>query len=510
MDHFQKLLGQIRNYLFLIIAGSNLLIIGLGLGLVKFTDLDPLSIAIGLVAFGLLMALFISEFSSKYVMRPLKDVWQAVLHVAPGHSSAGAPDLAKVKLGKDLVNTLALLVYQMASQEDPKTVAQHRNDVIQSASIVSHLPLPMFVFNKEQEVVNASDAALAYCNVSSAQLFGKPLYDTINFEFTTQNTLESWIADCQKNKVTDVAYWQRVRVRQPDTDLRQCDIAAYYNRDNASGTEFIVTLFDRTQQYSQDDDNISYVALAVHELRTPITMLRGYIEVFEDELGAGLDAEMTGFMHKMVVSAQQLAAFLNNILNVARIEQNQLTLNLNEASWEKVLTEACNELKLRAQVHDRKIMVKVAPNLPPVAIDHVSIVEVINNLIDNAIKYSQYGGIITVDAHLRKDGYVETTIQDHGVGIPASAVTNLFDKFYRNHRTSGSVGGTGLGLYLSKAIVNAHGGEIWVQSKEGGGSTFGFTLVPASQLAAELKSSDNNGIVRNAHGWIKNHSLYRR
>jgi signal transduction histidine kinase len=398
----------------------------------------------------------------------------------------------------------------MASQEDPKIVAEHRKAIIQAANVVSHLPLPMFVFNKEQIVVNASNAGLEYCNVSSAQLFGKPLYENINLEFTTENTLESWVADCQKNKVTDLAYWQRVHVRQPNAQLRQCDISAYYNRDNQSGTEFIVTLFDRTEQYNQDDDNISYVALAVHELRTPLTMLRGYIEVFQEELSGNLDAELTSFMHKMVVSAQQLAAFLNNILNVARIEQNQLTLNLTETPWGEVLKAACDELNLKAQVHARKISVNITPDLPTVAIDRMSIIEVINNLLDNAIKYSKYGETIMVDTHLRNDGYVETTVQDHGVGIPTGVVTNLFDKFYRNHRTSGNVGGTGLGLYLSKAIINAHGGEIWVQSKEGEGSTFGFTLVPANKLAAELKSSDNNTIVRNAHGWIKNHSLYRR
>jgi two-component system, OmpR family, sensor histidine kinase VicK len=101
-------------------------------------------------------------------------------------------------------------------------------------------------------------------------------------------------------------------------------------------------------------------------------------------------------------------------------------------------------------------------------------------------------------------------VQDFGVGIPSSVMPNLFSKFYRDHRNRAQIGGTGLGLYLSKAIISAHGGNIWVQSKEGEGSTFGFTLMPYERLAEELKNSDNNEIVRGAHGWIKNHSLYRR
>jgi two-component system sensor histidine kinase VicK len=87
---------------------------------------------------------------------------------------------------------------------------------------------------------------------------------------------------------------------------------------------------------------------------------------------------------------------------------------------------------------------------------------------------------------------------------------NLFEKFYRNHRTRAQIGGTGLGLYLTKSIITAHGGQVWAQSKEGEGSTFGFTLVPYVKLADELKKGNNTDIVRSAHGWIKNHSLYRR
>ena len=87
---------------------------------------------------------------------------------------------------------------------------------------------------------------------------------------------------------------------------------------------------------------------------------------------------------------------------------------------------------------------------------------------------------------------------------------NLFTKFYRDHRNRSQIGGTGLGLYLSKAIISAHGGNIWVRSEQGKGSTFGFTILPYAQLAAELKNSDNKEIVRGAHGWIKNHSMYRR
>ena len=162
------------------------------------------------------------------------------------------------------------------------------------------------------------------------------------------------------------------------------------------------------------------------------------------------------------------------------------------------------------QVRGITLTCEVQPNVPSVGVDRVSIYEVINNLIDNAIKYSGEGKEIVIHSHLTNGGEVETTIQDFGVGIPTSVMQNLFNKFYRNHRNRAQIGGTGLGLYLSKAIIRAHGGNIWVRSKEGEGSTFGFTVLPYAKLADEQKNSNNKDIVRGAHGWIKNHSLYRR
>lgn len=509
MDYFKKLQKQahLMTYLTIVLAGLGIAVSWLGINLL--TD-NAWLVSGFMVVMTAILGFLAARSIADHLFTPLKIIQQAVLHVAPGQEAINAPDLGELRFGQELVTTLVTQIYQFASQQDGQALAEHRREVIQAANIVSHLPLPLFVFNKEQMVTNASDAALAYCQAESAQLLGHPLYETINLEFPSQHTLEAWVKDCQESKATDTAYWERVRLQLPNKELRQCDMAAYYNRDNPSGTEFIVTLFDRTAQYSQDDKDVGFVALAVHELRTPLTMLRGYIEVFEEELEGKLDPELAGYMQKMQVSARQLATFFNNIMNVARLEQNQLILKLSEGNWPEILQNTVKDLQLRAKLLGKSVDLRIAADLPTVAVDQVSVTEVINNLVENALKYSKDGGQVIIDAHLRKDGLVETTVQDFGIGIPTSVLPNLFEKFYRSHRSSAQVGGTGLGLYLSKAIVDAQGGELWVESKEGQGSTFGFTLQPYSQLAEELKNADNEGIQRGAHGWIKNHSLYRR
>jgi signal transduction histidine kinase len=459
-----------------------------------------------------LMGFLVTHLVAISALEPLKAIWQAILHIDPDHQGTPAPNINELRVGRELVTNLVLQVYQFASQQNSGELIEHRKEISQAANIVEHLPLPLFVFNKDMLVTNASGSALEYCKIESSELFGKPIFDNLRLEFPSDLTLDSWAADCQKNKVTDTAYWERVHVLSKEDNrlIKQCDIAAYYNRDNASGTEFIVTLFDRTERYNADDNSLGFVALAVHELRTPITMLRGYIEVFEDELGDKLDDELKSFMLKMDASAKRLSGFVSNILNVARIENNQLVLHLTEEQWPEVLEASVSDAELRAKVHDKTIEYTIANNLPPVAVDRVSIYEVMNNLLENAIKYSGESKRIVVASTLDKDGNVLTTIQDFGAGIPTSVLPNLFEKFARNHRTRSQVSGTGLGLYLSKSIVTAHGGQISASSKEGEGSTFGFTLQPYAKLSQEQKDGTNKEITRSANGWIKNHSLYRR
>jgi signal transduction histidine kinase len=321
--------------------------------------------------------------------------------------------------------------------------------------------------------------------------------------------LQTWLGQVKASKVTAANNWDRVRLNLPDGQpTRLFDMIAHFNKDNPNNYETLLALYDHTQKYQSEDNNTSYVALAVHELRTPLTLLRGYIEVFEDELGSNLTPELKDFMTKMSAAAQTLTAFVSNILNVARVDENQLTLSLAEANWNELLPSICKDLEIRAKVRGKQLQLNVMPNLPTVAVDKISIYEVLSNLIDNAIKYSDKADKVIVHARIASDGNVETIVQDFGLGIPESAVKNLFTKFYRSHRSRGAVSGSGLGLYLVKAIVNAHGGNVWVQSKEGEGSSFGFTLQPFKNLANG--ESGQGGLERQAHGWIKNHSMYRR
>lgn len=511
MNHLQKLTSQFRSHVFIVILIDNLIILGdwwLAEHVLKLNGYELIA-AVSIVSLFALTVL--PTISARYLVQPTRLIWQAILHIAPDTANTPAPDLGKNHLGKELITSLVTHIYQLASvAEKIDQMSSKRHNELDGDFVANSLPLPLLVLDKDDTALFANENMLRYIKRSRTDTIGQNIYSVLDMSFTSYHTFDEWLTQAKANKPVDTQTWERVRLHLPDEkDALQFDLAAYYNRDNLQGFQTMLVFFDHTDQYSQDDQAVGFVALAVHELRTPLTLLRGYIEAFEEELSGKLDPELTGFMHKMNAASQQLSTFVNNILNVARIENDQLELQLHEEKWPDIINAAVSDMSLRARVRGIELQTNIAKDLPTVGVDRVSIYEVIANLLDNAIKYSGNSKKVVVSTRLTSDGHVETTVQDFGVGVPSSAIANLFDKFYRNHRNRSQIGGTGLGLYLSKAIVNAHGGQIWVKSKEGEGSTFGFTVIPYAKLADEHKNG-NNDITRSAHGWIKNHSLYRR
>lgn len=510
MNHLERLTDQTRTYLAGLILGQNIVLLG-WLFAAWYFDWSPylaLPVAAGLVIISVTLVAFVAAHQ---VLRPAEMIQQALLHLSPNEHGVQAPDLAKLHYGRELLANLIGQIYQLASLANGETKREMAEQVsLKHEFVAANMPLPLIVLDANENVVFSNYAATVYLHKSVEELVGQSIYSVLDMSFPNENTFDAWLHKVKGNTATADAHWERVRLGLPDQSSVQFDLAAYYNQNNSYGYETMLLLFDHTDQYSQDDQAISFIALAVHELRTPLTLLRGYIETFQDEFAGKLDAELESFMHRMAASAEQLAAFVNNILDVARVEDNQLVLQLHEENWAEVVQGAVDNYTLRAKVRGIDLETHIASDLPTAAADRVSVYEIIGNLIDNAIKYSGNAKKIVISSQLTSDHLIETTVQDFGIGIPTSIIPNLFTKFYRSHRERTKIGGTGLGLYLCKALVSAHGGNIWVRSEEGKGSTFGFTILPYTQLADELKAGNNKDIVRSAHGWIKNHSLYRR
>lgn len=511
MNHFKKLYGQFGGILFALFILSNALMIGGYYALTQVLELEAVWALAIMAGAAVLVAVVAMTIGRYYVVQPIRAAWQAVLHVSKTSADAPAPKVDQLAVGRQLVSALCMMVYDFASSAPSQASANDREQTIGAFAhaVLSKFPQPIIIFNKEGQAVYSNEAAAVYCRLEEP--IGKDINTLLHLTYASTDTIDSWLTSARANRLTDNHSWEHVKLRVSGQEPKLCDIAAHFNKDNPLGFETVITLFDKTNSYSNEETGFSYIALAVHELRTPLTIMRGYIEVFEEELGTQLTPELQDFMRKLNASAQQLTAFISNILNVARIDEGQFQPKIQKENWNELLPAICKELELRASLRGKRLEYNIQSDLPAVGVDRLSIYEVIANLVDNAIKYSPNSNRIVISAKRGKEGEVETSVQDFGIGMPENILQHLFTKFYRNHRSKSQVAGSGLGLFLVKSIVTAHGGNVWVNSKEGEGTTFSFSLQTYDSLTEELKAAgDQRAITNQTHGWIKNHSLQRR
>lgn len=239
----------------------------------------------------------------------------------------------------------------------------------------------------------------------------------------------------------------------------------------------IVTIHDITKQKELETMKFDFVSIAAHELRTPLTAIRGYLSILIDELQESekLTTEQKSYLQKTYLSSNQLYALVENLLSVSRIERGNVRLTYETVEWAALVKETVDNFTDFAKSHNISLTFVPINSSTRVDIDKVMMGEVLSNLLDNAIKYTFSGGSIVVFLEV-SDKFVTTHVKDSGQGIPRESLPHLFTKFYRVEGVQEGAHGTGLGLYISKEIVNMHGGEIWVDSIQGKGSTFNFSI----------------------------------
>ena len=211
-----------------------------------------------------------------------------------------------------------------------------------------------------------------------------------------------------------------------------------------------------------------------HELRTPITFIKGYVSLMLDgDLGA-LTAEQASSLKIVSNKTEQLIQLVNGILTLQTLTRE--TLKMEPVSPRQIAESAIAGATLMAQDADIILALDAPPELPPVIADPSRITQVFDNLLQNAIKFSPAGGKVTIYLDASEDR-LRVEVQDTGIGIPEDKLDRIFDRFFQ---VDGSMtrryGGAGLGLAICKQIVDFHDGLIWVESQEGAGSTFIFTL----------------------------------
>ena len=234
-----------------------------------------------------------------------------------------------------------------------------------------------------------------------------------------------------------------------------------------------------------------FLASVSHELRTPMNAIIGYTKLMLDGLDGDLTDQQTADLERVVQAADNLLGLINGLLDLAKIEAGKMELNIEEVDIPLVIDDVIELIRAGADAKSLSLRAEVASTLPTAWADRARIRQVLVNLMANAVKFTEHGGV-TVRATI-VDGWITVAVVDTGVGIPPEAQTYIFDEFRQvDASTTRRYGGTGLGLAISKRLIALHGGRIWVESTVGTGSTFLFTL-PVRVRAAALSEGPLTG-----------------
>lgn len=220
-----------------------------------------------------------------------------------------------------------------------------------------------------------------------------------------------------------------------------------------------------------------------HEFRTPLSAVIGYGSLLAEGDAGALNDEQAAYLAAMLDGAERMCAMVANLIDLSRIQAGRFTLSCSAASYDAVVNEALEGLGEKAA--EKGISLEVAVKVPgEVLVDGERVSHVIRNLVDNAIKFTPAGGRIEVRAFVEGDDLI-TEVRDTGMGIPQAALENVFERFRQaDMSTTRETGGLGIGLAVSKALVEAHGGHIGVMQQAEGGSRFWFSLPLAPVPAA--------------------------
>jgi two-component system sensor histidine kinase/response regulator len=418
--------------------------------------------------------------------------WAAVFAAGLVAIHQAATDQNLDRFGTVLAGSIGILMVgsQVLSHRDSlsllvksqKTEGQLARRNMLLDEIVSHAPLGIARIGPDMKLMDVNPRLAALLRAEPKRMVGAPVAQYLHpDEFArvleifqqlwigSMDTVESDSRALREDQTEVWLHWSATGVRSSSGRIDYF-LAMYEDTDaehaaNEAAAAHLAGL-ERLNQLKSE-----FVSLVSHEFRTALVGIQGFSEMIRDE-DVSVD-EAKGFAADINKDAERLNRMINDMLDLDRIEAGRLTLHVEAAYVNSLLRDALE--RARASTTKHYIACSFDPGQPVVQCDPDRIAQVISNLLSNAIKYSPQGGEIAVTS-VARDGHVDVSVRDHGVGIAPDFAKKLFSRYERYEKTSSKILGTGLGLAITRQIVEMHGGKIWVDSEPGKGSDFHFTL----------------------------------
>jgi two-component system phosphate regulon sensor histidine kinase PhoR len=367
-------------------------------------------------------------------------------------------------------NELAALArsLNLMSRRLSASFAQLERDREQLRVILSGMVEGVVAFDNQQELLFVNDRAAELLSFPVATIPGRKLWEVIRNRALT-DVVERALAGSEP---------QRQELDWPGPTVKSLEVYASRLPGPLSPGAVLV-LHDTTELRRLERLRQDFVANVSHELKTPLANIKSSVEVLQD--GAADDPQARdGFLSEIDEAADRLNALIMDLLTLARVEGAENRLHLESVHVEEAVYACLDRHRTRAEGQGLSLSAVALGNCPPtlsVLVDEEGLAQILDNLVDNAIKYTPTGGRIVVRWQAIPPGQVTLEVQDTGIGIPASDLPRVFERFYRVDRArSRKMGGTGLGLAIVKHLAQSMGGSIRVTSALNRGTTFHVTL----------------------------------
>ena len=437
----------------------------------EWANWSMMAVSVSLVA-GLGLGLLLIMLVGRWILHPLRTFTKSAREIEAGNLNLVVPVRTKDEVGQlaEAFNSMAAKLRAFRETDQAKLLRTQQT----TQQAIDSLPDAVAVINPEGVIEMANGAA--------ARLF----------------TLKpgSAVADLNLGWLTDLFRAVRDQQRSYEPQGYQNTLQVFDNGTekfflpegvpikDAAGRLAGVTLvlIDVTRLRQIDEVKSSLVSTVSHELRTPLTSIRlANHLLLSDRIGT-LSPKQTEVLMESRDNADRLQRIIENLLDMSRIERGTSALEMLPVSPHELAAEAVDQVRSAAQDKGVELKVEVPVDLPRVRADRARINHVLLNLLGNALRYTSAGGMICLSAVLEKD-MIQFIVKDTGAGIPQQYQTRIFERFFRVPGQNG--GGVGLGLAIAREIVQAHGGTIRVESREGHGTTFFFT-VPQETARTEV------------------------
>ena len=421
-----------------------------------------LSAALITIVIGLLLAIIISQ----EITRPIEEMRKQTLRIARGDFSGQVRVMGNDELGQlaGAVNNLSVRVEEAQESSDSE---RRRLD-----SVLSHMSDGVLATDRRGNVTIVNNMALQLLGVEHEdELIGKSIIDVLDIRH--DYTVRQLVNSEQKEMILDMS-----------NSGSNLILNAYFSpiqRESGFVSGLVCVLHDVTSQQKEEQERKEFVSNVSHELRTPLTSVKSYVEALSD--GAWQDKEIAPqFLKAVQDETERMIRMINDLLSLSRMDAGTTKLNLEYVNINELFNYILNrfDMIIKKEEDPKKKKYTIERFFTKkdlwVEIDTDKFTQVIDNIMNNAIKYSPDGGVITARL-LETHNHVIMSISDQGLGIPRKDLSHIFDRFFRVDKArSRKQGGTGLGLAISKEVVNMLGGQIWVDSVEGKGSTFYISL----------------------------------